>query len=746
MVNFIETEVFASDSQSPSASSDHRFEVNGEIEDTEPIDEAMVVLDSSLLETPLQNLYDDTEVVGDDELVVDSEDEDEGSGDVAADELTTCMLERSPIAANILLESDGSNDHECQIGKRESNCDTVAGAQGFSRISADSHGPGLDFLDSQEPGEASQENALGFVDHFLMDKDLNLSPVVIRENSWRRKSPPVSVAKGCQSLAKRLKSRSPARKMSVFDWTSDQCDVRDPQYSLVTRANSTCYKKREEHVTDDDPGGKKGFMVDLCASRKVSTHSTQRLMQNSSAKPHKMEQASGLNQGIMFVSQNDAQLQDKGSKEHSEPEEDFIDIGVNTQIAAEAMSSLVYTPCTTEDACEPYPIPGRISEMRYQVSNLSRRNNDTIESGSDRDNWSGPLSAPHMERNSKKKRKFTKEERTGTNVSAMTCLRKLCEWTHPRGKRSRLMQRHHAPLRRSWGASSVKDINETNMLSSRLRVSLSGTRQASSCQSRVIDVDVANHASPKKIYDRSHESPCKKDLPRLFLRKEHPTRLGGPGKLGDFVWKDLRRRRNLAYVRVLFSQHLDDETIKQQKKIMLRLGISPASSSSDSTHFIADRFSRTRNMLEAIALGKPVVTPLWLESCGQTRFLIDEKNYILRDSKREKDGFCMPTSLARAKQHALLKGLKVCITPNIKPSRGMIADLVKLTQGQVVEISEIIAAEDRNFPEDLLILSCEDDQEVCLPFIKHGAVVYTSELLLNGIVIQKLEYARHRLF
>ncbi|EOA22744.1 hypothetical protein CARUB_v10003456mg [Capsella rubella] len=746
----MEIEVFASDSQSPSASSDHRFEVNGvlgcgEIEDTEPIDEE-IVLDSSLLESPFQNLYEDTELVdnenyvdeetlGLDQVVVDSEDEDGGSGKAAAGELTY-LRERSPKAAGVLLESDGSNDHECQIGKQESNCDTVTGFQGSSRINDESHGPGLDFLDSQEPGEATQADALGFVDHLLMDKDLNLSPVDLRENCSRRKSPPVSVAKGYQSLSKRIKSRSPTRKMSVFDWSSDQCDVSDPQNALVSRANITCFKKREDHAAEDDPGVTKGFM-DLCVDINVSTHPTQRFMQNSS-----VEQASGLNQGILFISQEDAQLQDKASKEHSEPEEDFIDIGINTQIAAEAMSALVYSPCTKEEARESDPIPRRISEMRDQGSNIPRGNNDTIEGGPERDNGNGPLSGLHKERHSKRKRKFNKEERTGTNVSVMTCLLNLCEWRHPRGKRSRLMQRHHVPPRRSWGASSIKHRSEANTLSSRSQVSLSGTRQASSCQSGVIDVNVANHAAPKNIYGGSHESSCKKDFPKLFLQKELTTRLGGPGKVGDFVWKDLRRRRNLAYVRVLFSQHLDDETIKQQKKIMVRLGISLASSSADSTHFIADRFSRTRNMLEAISLGKPVVTPLWLESCGQTRCLIDEKNYILRDSKKEKDGFCMLTSLARAKQHPLLKGFKVCITPNIKPSRGMIADLVMLTQGQVVEISEIVSAKDRNFPEDLLILSCEDDRDICVPFINQGAVVYNSELLLNGIVIQKLEYAR----
>ncbi|KAG5381595.1 hypothetical protein IGI04_033065 [Brassica rapa subsp. trilocularis] len=694
MMNHSDAEAYSSDSKSPSASSDHRFEVD-EIHDTEPIDDNDND-DISLVE----DLYNDTELVDDgetlDQVVDDSEDEEGGGKGSVASSKQPCLLERSVRAVDMLLESDGSNDQECHTGKQESNCDVVAGFQGSSRIAADdSHGQGLDYLDSQEPGDATQAEALGFVDQLLMDKDLNLSPPVnLQETSLRRKSPPLSGAKGRQSLAKRIKTMSPTKKMSVFDWDcDDQCDVSGPRNSPVNGGNVTCFKKREASVKDDD----------LCEDKKVLA---KRYMQKDSAEHNKM----------------DAQLQEKASKEHSEPEEDFVDVGINTQIAAEAMSALLFAPCTIEEASE--------SETRDQACNLSGRNNDTIEG-----------SAPNKKRNSKKKRKFTMKERTGTNASATTCLLNLCEWRHPRAKRSRLTPRHHVPPRKSWGASLAKDRSETNTLSGRLVVSLSGRRQASSCQSGV-DLDVLNHASPKKIYGRSHESSPDKDLPRPFLPKEI-KRLGGSGKVGDFKWKDLRRRRNLAHVRVLFSHNLDDETIKQQQKIMGRLGISQASSSAESTHFIAERFCRTRNMLEAIALGKPVVTSLWLESCGQTRCLLDEKNYILRDSKTEKDGFSLRTSLARAKQHPLLKGLKVCITPNIKPDRGMIAHLVKLTQGQVVEISEIIAAADREFPDDLLIISCEDDRDLCLPFINQGAEIYTSELLLNGIVIQKLEHARY---
>jgi len=67
---------------------------------------------------------------------------------------------------------------------------------------------------------------------------------------------------------------------------------------------------------------------------------------------------------------------------------------------------------------------------------------------------------------------------------------------------------------------------------------------------------------------------------------------------------------------------------------------------------------RTKNMLEAMALGKPVVTHMWLESCGQASCFIDERNYILRDAKKEREiGFSMPVSLARACQNPLLQVL-----------------------------------------------------------------------------------------
>ncbi|CAL9064945.1 unnamed protein product [Musa banksii] len=211
--------------------------------------------------------------------------------------------------------------------------------------------------------------------------------------------------------------------------------------------------------------------------------------------------------------------------------------------------------------------------------------------------------------------------------------------------------------------------------------------------------------------------------------------------------KDMRRRKDMSSVRVLFSNHLAEDTIKHQKKILARLGLPTASSISDATHFVTDEFVRTQNMLEAIAMGKPVVTPMWLESCGQASCFMDEKYYILRDSKKErKIGFNMPVSLARACQQPLLQGKRVFVTANVKPNRELIASLVKASHGQAIKRIGRSALKQGKAPDELLVISCEEDYSICMPLLEKGTGIFSSELLLNGIVIQKLEYERHRLF
>ncbi|KZV14940.1 hypothetical protein F511_36227 [Dorcoceras hygrometricum] len=268
----------------------------------------------------------------------------------------------------------------------------------------------------------------------------------------------------------------------------------------------------------------------------------------------------------------------------------------------------------------------------------------------------------------------------------------------------------------------------------------------STCNTPATCATPVNNASPICMGDEYHKQSCRKNLSRVSLIKEVNSLLTDTS-VPFSETKDLRKRKDTSNIRVLFSQHLDEDVVKQQRKVLARLGASDASSMSDATHFVADEFIRTRNMLEAIACGKPVVTHLWLESCGQASCFVNEKNYILRDARREKEfGFSMPVSLSRASQHSLLQGQKVFVTPNTKPGKDIIANLIKAVHGLAVERLGRSALKDEKLPDDLLIISCEDDYDICVAFLEKGAAVYSSELLLNGIVKQKLEYERHRLF
>ncbi|CAL4902968.1 unnamed protein product [Urochloa decumbens] len=247
--------------------------------------------------------------------------------------------------------------------------------------------------------------------------------------------------------------------------------------------------------------------------------------------------------------------------------------------------------------------------------------------------------------------------------------------------------------------------------------------------------------SPANPSKGSSRSLSKSSVARELLKLDPENALSNQQR------KDSRRRKDMATVSILFSHHLDDDVIKRQKKILARLGVCEAFSMADATHFVADSFFRTRNMLEAITLGKPVVTSMWLENCGQSGCFIDERKFILRDAKKEKElGFSMPISLASACKHPLLLGKRVFVTSNVKPSQEVVTSLVKASSGQPLERVGRSIMKEKEVPDDLLIISCEEDYHTCAPLLEKGATIFSTELLLNGIVIQKLEYERHRLF
>ena len=104
----------------------------------------------------------------------------------------------------------------------------------------------------------------------------------------------------------------------------------------------------------------------------------------------------------------------------------------------------------------------------------------------------------------------------------------------------------------------------------------------------------------------------------------------------------------------------------------------------DCTHFVAEKFVRTGNMLEAMAAGKFVVTFAWLENCQLANCFVEERNFLLQDEKKERElGFSMRTTILAAQHKPLLQGIRVLLTPNISPKPQAIASIVQAAGGQV---------------------------------------------------------------
>ncbi|KAF5951023.1 hypothetical protein HYC85_013016 [Camellia sinensis] len=728
---------------------------------------------------------------------------------------------------------------------------------------------GLSYVDSQEPGDLSQANALDVVDRYLQFNVMDFNQEVGFGSSTGQKSKPDSSAKGTQSLVKITNLKITAGEREIFDWDDSREDegggdfftkkkeaffdnggqrkrsVSKPRKHLDSKRNGVVDETRDKEDQQDIHQKVKGLVNSnsgLVSRNSKRNDKTTKVTKTKSKKNLTKELVEPLN-----IGSSDGMEAIGTDKDMTE----VLNVGFDTQMAAEAMEVL----CAGLDMAD--------HDNKDIDQELKRTEHSLRETFYGRDQVSSSFGV--ITRNSKKTKSIGNKLRKESTVSSQKQaknVRKQCdtELVKEEMKKAKSNAEGHFATNRiekidreqieeeralkrndidvvdrchviapSSGYKSVKKrVCKNNLASERkLRSSAcagpvlrSSDRQSkgslfqrsvdrgglgdaslkcNSVDGNVIPKDVVgdfaskqsdrnsdadtmlagegaevnarfevspgdrckqsgstftttvncttpvNAASPICKGDEYFKQSCRKNLSKSLMKEISSLVSNGPEPTS--IMKDSRRRRDMANVRVLFSHHLDDDTIKQQKKVLARFGASVASSISEATQFITDKFVRTRNMLEAIAFGKPVVTHLWLESCGETGCFMDERNYILRDAKKEKEfGFSLPVSLARASQRPLLQGLKVLITPNTKPSKEILASLVKAVNGLAMERIGRSAFKDDKIPDDLLVLSCEEDYALCVPFLEKGATVYSSELLLNGIVTQKLEYERHRLF
>lgn len=199
----------------------------------------------------------------------------------------------------------------------------------------------------------------------------------------------------------------------------------------------------------------------------------------------------------------------------------------------------------------------------------------------------------------------------------------------------------------------------------------------------------------------------------------------------------------------------------------MELGGLATDSGHDCTHIVAPRVSRTVKFLSGISSCDHIVTPEWVEESGRRGAFVAEEDFFLRDSDAEQlFGMNLTTSLSFAKERKLLEGISIVSTPSVQPPADALREIVTCAGGSLLTLPEVkvVFPDASKLPKTLIVLSTPEDiqQGSCKDFtdqniseslgmryffikttIMSFAEVYNAELILTGVLKQKLDFSQH---
>ncbi|GAB6022269.1 Mediator of DNA damage checkpoint protein 1 [Chamberlinius hualienensis] len=182
---------------------------------------------------------------------------------------------------------------------------------------------------------------------------------------------------------------------------------------------------------------------------------------------------------------------------------------------------------------------------------------------------------------------------------------------------------------------------------------------------------------------------------------------------------------------------------KKYENIVASLGGEVTSSVTDCTHLVTDKVRRTCKLLCILSLGCPIVFPNWLTACKEANRFVDEMDYLVKDAEtEEKYEFELGVSLGRAAAHIrFLSDHLIHVTKSVKPPPAEMKTIIECAGGK---FSSRMPAKKCKVGETVVV-SCEEDTELCLKARQAGIPVVSSEFILTGVLRQKSQIALHKL-
>ena len=221
---------------------------------------------------------------------------------------------------------------------------------------------------------------------------------------------------------------------------------------------------------------------------------------------------------------------------------------------------------------------------------------------------------------------------------------------------------------------------------------------------------------------------------------------------------------------MLLSAAYDAKQTSKFASQVERLGGALAASASDFTHFVtAPPLVRSKNLLCALASGRPVVLPSWLEASSRAgRFAPTEDHLCRHPAFEKKHGFDLSRTLEAARAARVLSGVRAYVVPagktqtrggkrasgkgggeggaDAKAAREMLAAVLPAAGADVAtRSSEVKKAKDDAVAGDewLIVAPVDADGGEIERLKARGARVHGVEAVLSAVVRHKMDRTAH---
>ncbi|XP_046427546.1 mediator of DNA damage checkpoint protein 1-like [Neodiprion fabricii] len=192
--------------------------------------------------------------------------------------------------------------------------------------------------------------------------------------------------------------------------------------------------------------------------------------------------------------------------------------------------------------------------------------------------------------------------------------------------------------------------------------------------------------------------------------------------------------------RILFTGLNDPQLVA----IVHNLGGTVTEKPGDCTTLVTDKVRRTYKFLCAMAMAVPIVPIDWLRESGRRGCFLDTRDFLLEDPAEEaKFKFNLRRSLEMGKNHGLLEGYTIVLTPNTAPPP--VAEMKGIIQACG---GKVLVRPPTTWPNKSLIISRSEDLKNAKKYLTKAPKsvrLLSVEFILTGILRHELNFDEHKL-